>query len=821
MIGRDLHYSLRALARRPSFTFAAVSTLALGIGATTAIFAVVYGVLIKPLPYPNSGELVSVRHTASGHPFGLSGALLGTADSMYVTYREENRVFEHIGLWSDSERTLTGLGEPERIRTLSVTQGTLQALGVQPVLGRWFSDEEHTSAALGPDPVILSHAFWQRRFGGDESALGRTLSLDDRPSQVVGIMPPGFRFLNLTPQPDVISATRIDRSRLTLDNLNSNGLARLKRGVTIADASADAARMLPIWLDAWPASAAARETVAGWRVTPAFRPLKDEVVGNVGGMLWTLMGSVGAVLLIACANIANLLLARADARRRELAIRAALGAGARRIAGEFLCESLVLGAIGGAVGLELAYAGLVLLAAFAPANLPRVDDIAVGPPVLAFAAISALVSSLLFGSIPAVKHALRSDALLRSGARDASANRERNRTRNGLIIVQVAFALVLLVGAGLMIRTFGALIAIEPGFTDPEHVQFARIFVPPTVIREPERYNRAYRDILDRIAALPGVTAVGWGDVPLVGRGSLVAISVEDRPNVAGESLPTRRFASVSPGYFEALGTRVVAGEDITWADIEAARKVALVSENLARELWGEPQAAIGKRIRVRTRTDPGAWSEIIGVTQDVYQDGLYQRPPAIVYYPLMMDGNQRAVTYAIRSDRAGTERLTNQVRQAVWATHPDLAVFDVRTLQEVYSGSLAQTSFMLVLLAIAGAMALVLSIVGIYGVISYVVSQRSREIGIRLALGAQVAAVKWMFVVYGLAVATVGIAAGLAAAVAFSRWMTSLLFEVQPLDPVTYLAVVGLLLSAVSLAAYVPARRAATIDPMMTLRAE
>ena len=822
-LGRALRHSLRALARRPAFTFAAVSTLALGLGATTAIFSVVYGVLMKPLPYPDADELVSVRHTAPGHPFGLGGGALGSAESMYVTYREENRTFEHVGLWADSERTLTGLGEPERVRTLSVTQGTLQALGVQPAFGRGFSDAEHASAAEGPDPVILSHAFWLRRFGSDESALGRTLSLDDRPSQVVGVMPADFRFLNLTRQPDVVSALRIDRGRLTLDNLNYNGLARLKHGVTLAEASADVARMVPIWLDAWPASATVRETVAGWRVAPALRPLKDDVVGSVGGMLWTLMGAVGAVLLIACANIANLLLARADARRQELAIRAVLGAGRRRIAGELLGESLVLGAMGGAVGLALAYAGLELLAALAPTNLPRVEDIAVGPPVLAFAVAAALISSLLFGSIPAVKHAVGSDALLRSGARDSSASRERNRTRSALIVLQVALALVLLVGAGLMIRTFGALTAIEPGFTDPDHVQFARIFIPPTVMREPERYNRAYRDILERIAALPGVTATGWGDVPLVGgRGSQAAISVEDRPDVAGESPPTRHIASVSPGYFGALGTRLVAGVDITWADVEAARKVALVSENLARELWGEPQAAIGKRIQqVRTRNDPGGWSEIIGVTQDVYQDGLYQRPPAIVYYAWMTDGNARAITYAIRSDDAGTERLNKQVRQAVWATHPDLAVFDVRTLREIYSGSLAQTSFMLVLLGIASAMALVLSLVGIYGVISYIVSQRSREIGIRLALGAQVAGVKRMFVLYALAVATIGIAAGLAAAVAFSRWMASLLFEVRPLDPATYVAVVGVLLSAVWLAAYLPARRAASIDPAETLRAD
>jgi predicted permease len=813
-------HAVRGLWRHPGFTAAAVLTLGVGIGATTAIFSVVYGVLIKPLPYPDAGELVSIRHTAPGHPFGAAGNALGSADSMYITYREENRTFEHVGLWGDSERTLTGLGEPARIRVLSVAQGTLQALGAQPVLGRGFSDAEHATGAEGPDPVILSHTFWQRRFGGDESALGRTLSLDSRPSQVVGIMPAGFRFLNLTPQPDVIIVSRIDGSQITLGNLNSRGLARLKDSVTLAEANADVARMLPIWLDAWPPGGRSREAVVDWQVAPALRPLKDDVVGGVAAMLWLLMATVGAVLLIACANVANLLLVRADARRQELAIRAALGAGRRRIAGELLRESFVLGAIGGIVGLALAYSGLELLAVIAPANLPRVEDIAVGPPVLAFAVGAALVSSLLFGSIPAVKHAFASDAPLGSGGRGASTSRERNRTRNALIVVQVALALVLLVGAGLMIRTFQALTAVDPGFSDPENIQFARIFIPFEVMPEPERYNRAYRDILERIAALPGVTAAGFGSVPLGGGGGgRGAISVEDRPEAVGDSPPTRRFNSVSPGYFDALGTRLVAGRDLTWADIEEARKVALVSENLARELWGGPRAALGKRIRA-ARDASGVWHEIIGVTQDVYE-ALNERPPPIVHWPVTMDADLRAITYAIRSNRAGTESLVNEVRQAVWASQPEVPLFEVRTMQDIYSDSLARTSFTLVLLAIAGSMALVLSVVGIYGVLSYVVSQRSREIGIRLALGAQAPAVKRMFVLYSLGVATIGIAAGLAGAAAFGRWMASQLFGVRPLDPATYFAVLGVLLAAVSLAAYLPARRAAGLDPAETLRAE
>jgi predicted permease len=826
---------LRALWRHPGFSMAAVLTLALGVGATTATFSVVYSVLLKPLSYPDADELVSLRHTAPGLAAAIGRSAddtFGLAESMYVTYRDENRAFEHVGLWTLAGQTLTGAGDPEQIRVLGVTYGTLQALGVQPAHGRGFSAAEHGLAAEGADPVIVSHAFWQRRFGGDESALGRTISLDAHSVQVVGIMPADFRFLD-QPQPDVISPIRTDGNQimiwytsrgtpyaLTVAPPNYSGLARLKDGVTLEEANADVARMLPMWVDAWPTGRRSREDVTAWQFAPDVRHLKDEIVSGAAEMLWLLMGAVGAVLLIACANIANLLLARADARRQELAIRAVLGAGRRQIAGELLRESLALGALGGVVGLGLAYAGLELLAAIAPPNLPRVEDIAVGAPVLAFAVVAALVSSVAFGSIPAVKHAFASDALATS-ARGASGSLERNRARSALIAVQVAFALVLLVGAGLMIRTFLALTDVDPGFRDPANVQVVNIFIPFEAMPEPARYSLAYREIHDRIAALPGVAAVGFGvGVPLEGREQRGAMSVEDRPDAARDVAPIRRFAGIWPGYFEALGTRLIAGRDLTWADVDDARAVALVSENVARELWGEPQAALGKRIRPAA-FGPSPWREIVGVTQDVHGDGLHERPQPLVYTPLVTAGsNLRGGSYAIRSNRAGTESFANEVRQAVWASHPDI-VISVRTMQDLYSDALARTSFILVLIAIAGSMALILSVVGIYGVISYIVSQRTRDIGIRLALGAEPPAVKRMFVLYGLAVATIGIAAGLAAAVAFSRFLASQLFEVRPLDPTTYAAVVGVLLAAVALAAYVPARRAARLDPATTLRAE
>ena len=477
-VGRDLRYSFRSLLRRPTFTLAAVLTLALGIGANTAVFSVVNAVLLKPLSYPQSNELVSLQHVTPG----LNSGTLGLSPDLYFTYRDENRTFEHLGVFGDGGATVTGVGDPEQARSRFVSDGVLQALGVQPMLGRWFSEADHAPQAAGPvfqlgGTVILTHAYWQRKFGGDPGVIGRSMSIDSRPTEIVGVMPAGFRFLNMTPEAEVILPIQLDRSRVVLASFgNLRGIGRLKPGVTLADAQADAARMLPIWLDAWPAApgGAQRDAVANWRVAPAFVSLKDTIVGNIASTLWVLMGTIGAVFAIACANVANLMLVRADARRQEFAVRSALGAGRGRIARELLVESTVLGALGGAAGLVLAYVGLRLLVAFGPTSLPRLQEISIDPSVLAFVIVASLVSSLLLGSIPAFKHAAQSAAPL-SAARGATASRERHRARNALVVAQVALALVLIVCSGLMFRTFSALRDVDPGVSRPEAVQIARI----------------------------------------------------------------------------------------------------------------------------------------------------------------------------------------------------------------------------------------------------------------------------------------------------------------------------------------------------------
>ncbi len=818
---RDVRFALRGLLRRPNFTFAAVLTLALGNGATTAIFSVVDSVLMNPLPYPNADELVSVSHAAPG--VNITGDL-GEDPAMYLTYRDENRTFASLGLWQQGAVTLADRGEPERVSALVVTDGVLQALGIQPMRGRWFAEQE----AFGPPaeggyPVILSYSFWQQRFGGDEAVLGRELSIDSRPSHVIGIMPRGFRFLDLTPQPDVIVAARLDPGRQTIGSFSFETLGRLEPGVTPAEARADVERMLPIWLEGWPiGSGLTKEAIASWRITPIVRLLRDDLVGGIASTLWVLMGAIGAVLLIACANIANLMLVRADSRRHELAIRAALGAARARVARELLVESMVLGAAGSALGVLLAYGGTKMLVAIGPSNLPRLHDIAIHPPVLAFTFGVALASTLLFGSIPALKVAQRVDRPSSGLPRGSSATRERSATRSVLVIAQVALALVLVVSAALMIRTFQVLRDVDAGFSDPATIQTARIWIPTSRFPDAGQYTRMQHEIRDKIAALPGVTSASFAhDLPMEGLYSNIPVVVEGETLAAGETPPLRRWVYVAPGYFEAMGTRMIAGRDVTWSDIETGGRVVVVSEDFAREIAAEPAAVLGRRVRFAA--DQAAWREVIGVVQSVRQDGLHEDPPITVYWPVLRDNmfGTPTVAFVIRSERAGTASLMEEVRQAVRSVNGSIPITVEGTMQDLYSESLARTSFTLVMLAIAGAMALALGVVGIYGVMTYVVAQRMREIGIRSALGAEPRQIEMMFLVHGLALTAVGVIVGLAAAAALGRAMSSLLFGIEPIDAVAYVGAIGVILAAAAFATYVPARRAAKVDPTETLKAE
>ena len=591
----DTRHALRRMRRAPAFTAAVILTLALGIGANTAAFGVVDSILIRPLAYPQADALVSLRHAAPGLP---GAPALGASPSMYFTYREENRSFEQIGLWSSSGASVTGLEEPEMPRALFVTYGVLDALGVNPLLGRWFSQADDTPGS--PETVMLTYGYWQRRFGGDTSILGRTLTIDSRPRTVIGVMPEAFRFQR---DPELILPQRFDRSTQFLANFGFQAIARLKPGVTIEQANADVGRLVGVWLNAWPPNpGSTRAIFENARFGPSLQPLKLEIVGDVSTALWVVMGTLGLLLLIACANVANLLLVRAELRQQEFAIRAALGAGRGRIAREMLVESIALGVLGGALGLGLAYAALRVLIVKGPDTLPRLDDISIDPSVLLFALGASLCSGVLFGVVPIAKYAGRRLATtLRGIGRTFTYDRERHRTRHVLVVVQVALALVLLIGSGLMIRTFQHLRSVRPGFTQAHEILILHANVPMAIAREPERVMRMQQEILDKLAAIPGVTSVGFGSrAPLESflGGNMNPIEAEDKTVEKGRVPPLRQIRRIAPGYFKTMGTQVVAGRDFDWTDLYDGRRVAIVSENLAREWWGSPGVALGKRIR-------------------------------------------------------------------------------------------------------------------------------------------------------------------------------------------------------------------------------
>jgi putative ABC transport system permease protein len=811
---------LRRLVRTPLFTSVAIITLGVGIGANTAIFSVVNGVLLKPLPFSHPESLVGVWHSAPG----INLPLLNQAPSTYLTYREENRVFEDVALWDDSAVSVTGTGEPERVSALRVTDGLLPILRVQPIVGRRFDREDDSPRT--PERILLAHAYWQRTFGADPGVIGRQVTVDGKPMEVIGVLPPEFRFMGTNPQ--LVMPFRFAREKLFVGNFSFQGIARLKPGVTIEQANADVARMIPLVLERFPLPPGfTKQMFEETKMGPRVRPLAEDVIGDVGRVLWVLLGTVGIVLLIACANVANLFLVRAEGRQQELAIHAALGAGSRRIAWELLSESLTLGLLGGAVGLLLASGGVRTLTAFAPEGLPRVEEIGIDAIVLLFTLAISLLAGLFFGAIPILKFTSPNLAgALKEGGRLSSASRERHRARNSLVVGQIALAVVLLVASGLMIRTFQAMRHVEPGFTRPEEVLTVRVSIPESLVSDPGDVARMHEQIAARIAQIPGVAAVGVSSsITMDGSNSNDPIFVEDFPAPEGRIPPLRRFKWIGEGYFSTMGNPLVAGRPVTWSDIHSKAPVVVVSENFAREFWKEPSLAIGKRIR---ESPKNPWRTIIGVAGNERDNGLAQPAPTTVYWPAQIAQfwdmpvmAQRSMGYAVRSARTGSPTLLKEIQQAVWSVNGNLPVARARTLERIRAESMAQTSFALVLLGISALVALLLGVVGVYGVLACIVTQRTREIGIRMALGAAARDVSRLFLRYGVALTAVGVVLGLTAAAAVTRVMSALLYGVTAVDPVTYVAV-GLGLTATTLlASYVPASRAARVDPAVALRRE
>ena len=821
----DLKFTARRLRKSPGFAITVILTLALGIGANTAVFSVLNRVLIQPLPYPHPEELVDLRLQAPG-----AGGLANFTDglrlstSMYLTFADHNRSFQSLGIFTDGAANVTGIAQPEQVHTAYISEGILETLAVPPVAGRWLSHDDQQPH--GARTVMINYSYWQRRFGGDHSAIGRTIQVDAQPYQIVGVMPRNFRIVNQ--DFDILIPLALDRTRQILAGFGYQGVARLRPGIAIPQANADLTRLIGVWMDTWTNGPGTNpHFYENWKITPDLRPLKDAVIGSIGGILWVVMATIGLVMLIACTNVANLLLVRADARQQELAIRAALGAGRARLARELIVESLALALIGGVFGIAVADGGLRLLLSLGPANLPRLNEIALDPLSLLFTLLLAVFSGLLFGAIPAVKYST-ARASLSASVRTASTSRERQRSRNLLVVAQVAMALILLISALLMIRTFAALRSVQPGFSDPARVQTMRISIPDQLISDPVMVAHIQNEILDKLAAIPGITSASFASaIPMDG--------IEpnwDQIRIEGtvyqhDDPPLRFFNFIAPGYFSTVGTRFLAGRDLNWAEIYALHPSVIVSESFARESWGSAQAAVGKRLQ---QFDHGLWYNVVGVVEDVRQRGVDAPPPAIVYWPVMINdpysrkpilSTQRGVTFVLHTDRAGTQGLLAQMQQAVWSINSDLPLAAIGTLQDQYSQSLARISFTLAMLAIAGSMALALGVIGIYGVIAYAVAQRTREIGIRLALGAQKSSLRWIFVRSALLLTGAGIAIGILAAAGLMQFMKSLLFGISPIDPLTYIVIPIVLISAAALASYLPARRAAAVDPIEALRQE
>ncbi|HXM32721.1 MAG TPA: ABC transporter permease [Chthoniobacterales bacterium] len=800
----DLRYAIRMLAKSPAFSLIAILTLGLAIGANSAIFSVVNAVLLRPLPYPHSEQLVRV--------FGKQPQLdlAPNSPANFLEWKEENQVFERIGTYVGQGFNLLGGDKPERVIGARVSADLLQLLDVQPALGRLFTNDEDQEGR--GQVVILSHDFWRNRFGGDANTVRQTITLNDRPYTVIGIMPAGFAFPSTRTQVWVPVAFNA-AERKTRDTNFIDVVARLKPGVSIEQARANMNAVARSQTERYPKT----NTGIGVKVVS----LQEHTVGDVRPMLVVLLGAVAFVLLIACANMANLLLARAAARQREMAIRGALGASRSRVVRLLLTESVLLAVVGGAVGLLIAIWSLDLLVSLKPANLPRLAEIGVNRTVFLFTLAVSVLTGLLFGVAPALQVSkMDLNEGLKESSHGGTDSPRRQRMRALLVVSEVALSLVLLVGAGLMIRSFSRLLAVDPGFK-ADHVLTAFVSLPVSKYPKREEQTAFFDRLLERLRIVPGVSAAGLvTDIPLYG-GSSTGFDVEGHPEAAPGTRPMTDYRLINSDYFSAMGMKLVKGRAFSRYDTEAAPGVVIINETMAaRYFAGEDP--IGRRLDLSG--DPKDLREVVGVVGDVRNYGVDAEVKPEVYVPFLqsapgyLSSVVSALTIVVRSAIEPTA-LAAALREQVQALDKDQPVSEIRTMEWYLGDSMAQRRFNMLLLGAFAGLALVLAAVGIYGVIAYTVTQRTHEMGIRIALGAKGGDI--LRLVFGNAMATTltGIALGLGAAFALTRLLRSLLYQVSPTDPVVFAAIPLLLLSVAVIATYLPARRAMKVDPITALR--
>ncbi len=809
MDASTFRHALRGLVKNPGFTAVAILTLGLGIGANTAVFSLVNAILIHPLPYPEAERLVGLWHAAPGVGFPI----IEQSDATYLNYHDHARSFEDTALITTGFRNLTNGGEPERIEVAFATASLFTVLNAQPSPGRAFTEEEDRP---GAEPVaVLSHSLWARRFGADPSVVGKTTHLNGVATRIVGVMPASFVYPQASTR--LWLPIQLDRARYSDTSFSYNGLGRLRKGVSLEEAEAEMAPILARITENFPGDLT-QEMLKQARMAPVLHPLKQDVVGEVETPLRILLGTVGFVLLVASANVANLFLVRADGRHREVAVRIALGANRGDIARFYLSESVVLGLAGGALGLALAYAGVSLFIGYGAMDLPRLEEVRLDSPVLLFNGAISLVAGLLFGLVPILRNGSTSPAAgLNEIGRGLTAGRERLSARALLVISQVAFALVLLVGAGLMARSFWRLRSVEPGFDASSTLTFA-LSLPESQYAGEGEVARFVEGLTERIGAVPGVVAAATTSrLPLSGSYDNNAIFVEDFPTPEGQIPPVHPTRYVSPDYFRALSIPLVEGRTFEWSDREKGFRAAIVSAAFAEKYW-PGRSPMGKRVR---SFDAKELSEIVGVVGTAHDEGLEKDPTPTIYFPVGTPGSlRRSLQVAVRTSTE-PESLFPAVREEIRSLDGNLPLAGVATMEQILVRSTSRTSVTMVLLGLSAVVAILLGSIGVYGVVSYLVSQRRNEIGIRMALGAGRQEVQRIFLLNGLKTAIAGTALGLVGSFVLTRLLGSLLFQVQPFDPPTYFVAAIVILGISLLASALPARRAARVDPVIALRGE
>ena len=803
---QDLRYALRMLLKNPAFTIVAVIALALGIGANTAIFSVVNTVLLRPLPYKDPERLVMVWEDASKHGYPRDTP----AAANFVDWRDQNQVFEGMAAIADESFNLTGAGDPERLEGRRVSANLFPMLGVEPQIGRVFSAAEDQPGSQRV--VLLSYGLWQRRFGGDPSIVGKPLTLNGESHTVVGVMPARFQFPTSDDQAWVpIAFTPEQAARRNRHYLQV--VARLKPGVSLGQAQTEMSTIATRLEQQYPQSNAD----LGATVTS----LHEHLVGDIRPALLILLGAVSLVLLIACANVANLLLARAAVRQKEIAVRIALGARRLRLVRQFLTESVLLSTLGGIVGLAIAFTGLVLLRTFIPENISQAREISIDLKVLGFTLFVSVLTGVIFGLAPAIQAVrFNQSETLKEGGRDAATGGSGKRLRSVLVMAEVAISLVLLIGAGLLINSFLRLRNVDPGFR-ADNLLTMKIVLPEPKYEEFERRQAFYTDLVQRVESIAGVrSAAVTTNLPLYRQGNSITVRIEGKPEPppGQEQVVVTRI--ISPGYFDTMTIPLLSGRKLNDQDVATSRNAsAVISETMARRFWPN-EDPVGKRFAPGRVTSDEDWINVVGVVKDVRQFELTAEPRPQMYLSYRQAGFFAPRDLVVKTDIEPTS-MAATVRNAVWEIDKDQPVSDIRTMEAILADSIARQRFSMLLLAIFAGVALILAAVGIYGVMSYSVAQRTHEIGIRMALGAQTGAVLKLAVGYGMKLVIIGIVVGLIAAFALTRLMSTLLFGVTATDPTTFTLISLLLVGVAALASYIPARRATKVDPIIALRYE